>query len=81
MLREKTEQKYMRTDAPRKKPQKKKHMRTDAPKNPEKKLYENRCSEKKKLYENRCSEKKTEKKYMRTDNPIKKPSINSTNIQ
>ena len=37
--------------------------------------------EKKKLYENRCSEKKTEKKYMRTDNPIKKPSINSTNIQ
>jgi hypothetical protein len=33
MLREKTEQKYMRTDAPRKKTQKKKP-------------YENRCSEK-----------------------------------
>ena len=55
------------------KPQKKNYMRTDAPKTPEKKLYENRCSEKtqkknymrtdatktteNKLYENRCSEK------------------------
>jgi L-asparaginase II len=56
-------------------------MRTDAPKNPEKKLYENRCSGKKKLYENRCSEKTPEKNYMRTDDPIKKSSINSTNIQ
>ena len=71
----------MRTDAPRKNRTKICENRCSEKKNPEKKPYENRCSEKKNYMRTDVPKKKTEKKYMRTDDPIKTPSINSTNIQ
>jgi hypothetical protein len=40
-----------------------------------------RKKKEKKLYENRCSEKTPKKNLMRTDAPKKKPSENGTNIQ